>query len=131
MLSTVSNNKYDYTLVNDINVSYKVNTISVSSVSQRTLYTNTTSNKCYCFCNIAVTYDITKCVQQSAFVVNDRFVTLNLLDNTVTFTGIITLQPSEQLKWYMQLYKCTVDNINDRDDNPLAIKGTVSIMTLN
>lgn len=131
MLSTLSDNKLDYTPVNDIIASYKVNTINVSSVSQRTLYTNTTSNKCYCFCNIAVTYDITKCVQQSAFVVNDRFVTLNLLDNTVTFTGMITLQPSEQLEWHMQHYKCTVDKITDSDDNPLAIKGTVSIMSLN
>lgn len=131
MLSTLSDNKLDYTPVNNITTSYKVNTINVSSVSQRVLYTNTTNNICYCFCNIAVTYDITKCVQQSCFVINGHFVSLDLLDNTVTFTGMITLQPSEQLRWYMQLYKCTVDNINDRNDHPLAIKGTVSIMSLN
>lgn len=107
-----------------------VQQIPITSLSNRTLYTNSTNHVCYCSVDMSVTYDIVCAKFTSGIYVNDQFAVFNPLVNTVRLTGLFTLQPNEKLYWNTSHYKSEVDDtVSDNRDNPLSISGTVTVIT--
>lgn len=107
-----------------------VQQIPITSLTNRTIYTNSTNRICYCSVDMSVTYDIVCAQITSGICVNDQFAVFNPLVNTVRLTGLFTLQPNEKLYWNTLHYDSTVtDTVSDQHDSPISISGTVNVIT--
>lgn len=151
MFTTVNENKINYSTINStdyitnnkcltdgilIKSQSKISStqqqterISINNSNNRTLYTNTTNHEAIINVTLNIVYDIVRVVKNSGFVVGDRFVTLNPLVNTITFTGTFKIQPQESLTWTMIHYNKTNSSNTDAVDSPLNLSGDMIVVT--
>lgn len=150
MFSTVNENKFNYSSINNTDyitnnkglsdgilvksqseissVKQQTQTITVNNVANKTLYTNTTNYDAIVNVQLTVVYDIVRVVKNSGLIVGDRFVSLNPLVNTITFTGTFKVQPTKTLQWSMIHYSPTNSNDTDTTGNPISINGSVNVV---
>lgn len=150
MFSTVNENKFNYSSINNTDyitnnkgltdgilvksqseissVKQQTQTITVNNVANKTLYTNTTNYDAIVNVQLTVVYDIVRVVKNSGLIVGDRFVSLNPLVNTITFTGTFKVQPTKTLQWSMIHYSPTSSNDTDVTGNPISINGSVNVV---
>lgn len=150
MFSTVNENKFNYSSINNTDyitnnkgltdgilvksqseissVKQQTQTITVNNVANKTLYTNTTNYDAIVNVQLTVVYDIVRVVKNSGLIVGDRFVSLNPLVNTITFTGTFKVQPTKTLQWSMIHYSPTSSNDTDVTGSPISINGSVNVV---
>lgn len=150
MFSTINENKFNYSSINNTDyitnnkgltdgilvksqseissVKQQTQTITVNNVANKTLYTNTTNYDAIVNVQLTVVYDIVRVVKNSGLIVGDRFVSLNPLVNTITFTGTFKVQPTKTLQWSMIHYSTTSSNDTDVTGNPISINGSVNVV---
>lgn len=118
------NHKVKYLLLNK-----QTQTITVNNIANKTLYTNTTNYDAIVNVHLTVVYDIVRVVKNSGLIVGDRYVSLNPLVNTITFTGTFKVQPTKTLQWSMIHYSTSSSNDDtDNTGNPISINGSVNIV---
>ena len=149
MFTTVNENKINYSTINSTDyitnnkcltdgiliksqskissVKQETQTITVNNAANKTLYTNTTNYDAIVNVQLTVVYDIVRVVKASGLIVGDRFVSLNPLVNTITFTGTFKVQPQDSLKWSMIHYSTSSSNDTDSTDDPISINGSIYI----
>lgn len=150
MFSTINENKFNYSSINNTDyitnnkgltdgilvksqseissVKQQTQIITVNNVANKTLYTNTTNYDAIVNVQLTVVYDIVRVVKNSGLIVDDRYVTLNPLVNTITFTGTFKVQPTKTLRWFMIHYNSTSSSNTDTTDNPISINGSVNVV---
>lgn len=118
-------------IVGSNNTTVYLQQIPITSLTNKTLYTNSTNHICYCSVDMSVTYDIVRIAFTSGIHVNDQFAVFNPLVNTIRFTGLFTLQPNEKLYWSTAHYNAegNGDANTDECDNPISISGIVTVIT--
>lgn len=149
MFTTVNENKINYSTINStdyitnnkcltdgilIKSQSKISSVKqetygdgINDVTNKTLYTNTTKYEAIVNVQLSVVYDIVCVTKNSGLIVGDRFVSLNPLVNTITFTGTFKVQPQDSLKWSMIHYSATGGYNTDSTDDPISIDGSIYV----